>query len=226
MMADAETILVRVLAATDAAWLPIRRPEWTHPGPAGVYTAQTSFRQCGGSIVPAPGTDATRKVAERAIDRLIDAGDLTVRRRKRGRFLRLTEDAEDRIRRACGLPGLWLCFETVRRHVRQQWTPETALNDGRGWGDGCSRELAFVELLLLPALARGIAVSASDVFGRVRYRRLANVPAWPTPEDEEPVRELAELYYAERTAERERILRSAPTGLEIGFLPLPAGRLD
>ncbi len=215
-------LLVRVLAQTDAAVWPIRRAEWEHPKPAAIRAAQDAFRRHRGVIVPSPGTDAERKAAERLADSLARAGYLKARRRGRGRFLRLTDAAEDRVRQLCGLPGLWLSFETVRRYVREAWTPEINLNDGRGWGDGHSAELAFVELLMLPALTRGVAVSGSDVRGRVYYRRVQDVPSWPQPTEElEPLPELAGYYHQEAAAARERILSADVGSLEIGEIPLP-----
>ena len=218
----ARTLLVRTLAATDAVWWPIRQSEWKHPRPAAVYFARKAYRDNRGVIVAAPGTDAARKAAERQTDAMIQAGYLEARRRARGRYLRLTDEAEDRVRQLCGLPGLWLSFEAVRRHVRLDWTPETALNNGRGWGDGHNQELAFVELLMLPSLIRGVVVSTTTVRGHVFYKRIADVPDWPEPaEDIEPEIELARLYHEETKAVRERILATDIGSLEIGELPLP-----
>jgi hypothetical protein len=115
-----------------------------------------------------------------------------------------------------------LSYETVRRYVGPTWTPETALNDGRGWGDGYSQELVFVEELMLPALIRGIVVSGSTIYGHTFYRLVANVPDWPEPvEDIEPDVELARLYHEEVKAARERILATSVGSLEIGEVPLP-----
>ena len=214
-------LLVRVLAATDAAFWPIRKAEWEHPRPAAVMVARDSIRRNCGVVVPSPGTDAERKAGERLADSLVRAGCLKARRRNRGRFLRLTDEAEDRVRQLCGLPGLWLAFETVRR-VRETWTPEVIISDGHGWGDGRSRELVFVELLMLPALVRGVVLSGSDVQGHVYYRRVQGVPSWPLPTEElEPSPELAGHYHQEAAAARERILSTDVGSLEIGELPLP-----
>jgi hypothetical protein len=216
----AKMLLVRVLAAMDATWWPIRQSEWKHPQPAAIHSARKTYRANRGVIVASPGTDAARKAAERQTDVLVQAGYLQAQRRARGRYLRLTDGAEDRLRQLCGLPGLWLCYETVRRYVGSDWTPETVLNDGRGWGDGHGRELAFTEQLVLPSLVSGVAESASDVRGRVYYRRVADIPDWPPPEDIEPVYELAKLYDEETKAVRERILATDIGSLEIE-LPLP-----
>lgn len=222
---DSLRLLVRVLATLDAAFWPVRRGEWEHPRPASVYAARQSLWRYGGVLVPAPGTEAERKASERRVDALIHAGHLKARRRGRGRFLRLTEATEDRLRQRCGLPGLWLSYETVRRCVRKTWTPETDLNDGCGWGDGRSRELAFVELLLLPALARGYVESGSTICGQVYYRRTADPPAWPEPAEElleeVPDPDAAALYHQEAAAARERLLTTDVGALEIGLLPLP-----
>lgn len=219
---DSLRLLVRVLAATDAVFWPVRRAEWEHPRPAAIYAARQSFRR--GVIVSSPGTAAERKSAERLTDALIQAGLLKARRRGRGRFLRLMDAAEDRLRQRCGLPGLWLSYETVRR-IRESWTPETELNDGRGWGDGRSRELAFVELLMLPSLVRGYAESCSTIRGHVYYRRMADPPEWPEPTEElpEPSEELGALYHQEAAAARERILAADAGALEIGLLPRAMG---
>ena len=215
-------LLVRVLAQIDATFWPIRRAEWEHPKPTAIRAAQDAFQRHRGVIVPSPGTDAERKAAERLVDSLIQSGYLKALRRGRGRFLRLSATAEDRVRQLCGLPGLWLSFETVRRYVREAWTPEVVINDGRGWGDGRSQELHFVELLMLPALVRGVVVAGSDVQGHVYYRRVQDVPSWPQPAGElELLPELARYYYQEAVATRERILATDVGSLEIGELPLP-----
>jgi hypothetical protein len=221
---EAKALLVRVLAATDAIWLPLRQQEWEHSRPAAIYFARKAFRTNRGVIVAAPGADAVRKAAERQTDALVQAGYLRARQRARGRYLRLTDEAEDRLRQLCGLPGLWLSYETVRRYVGPTWTPEIALNDGRGWGDGYSQELVFVEELMLPALIRGVVESGSTIYGHTFYRLVANVPDWPElVEDIEPDVELARLYYDEVKAARERILATDASSLEIGELPLPVG---
>jgi hypothetical protein len=169
-----------------------------------------------------PGGAAERKRGERLTDHCIHAGYLTARSRVPGRCLLLPDGAEDCVRQLCGLPGLWLAFETVRRFVRDdEWVPEIALNDGRGWGDGCSRELTFVESLLLPALIRGVAESRSTIRGHVYYRRTAAVPDFPPSEEVEPVPELAKYCLDELTAVRSRILGSDPGSLGLGEIPLP-----
>jgi DNA-binding transcriptional ArsR family regulator len=216
------TLLARVMAAADAVWLPLRACEWKHPCPAAIYTAQQSYRKHPGVIVPMPGTALARKRAELAIDRLVQAGHLTARRRGRGRYLRLTDETEDRLRIRCGLPGLWLSFETARRLPAGQLTPEIEMNDGRGWGDGHENELRFVEYLMLPALARGFAKAESTIRGHVWYRQ-AELPAdWPMPgNDEPPDDNLARLYVEELCTTRKRLAEADVGHLEIGFIPLP-----
>jgi hypothetical protein len=213
-------LLGRVLAATDALFLPLRASEWRHPSSATVMSGRDAFR-CNGVSVSFPGGAAERKRAERLTDHCIHAGYLTARSRVRGRFLLLTDDAEDCVRQLCGLPGLWLAFETVRQYVRDEWTPEIALNDGRGWGDDHSSELAFVEALLLPALVRGVAESRSTIRGHVYYRRVADVPDFPPPEEVEPMSELAKLYCDELVTTRSHVLMRDVGSLELGEIPLP-----
>jgi hypothetical protein len=217
-------LLVRVMAATDAVWLPLRSYEWKHPCPAAIYTAQQSYRKHQGVIVPMPGTALARKRAELAIDRLIQAGHLTAQRRGRGRYLRLTDETEDQLRKCCGLPGLWLSFETVRRLPAGQLTPEIDLNDGRGWGDGHENELRFVEYLMLPVLIRGFAKTESTIRGHVWYGRAAEPPAdWPESvmDTWDTDSGLRRLYVEELKATRKRLAEADVGNLEIGFLPLP-----
>jgi hypothetical protein len=216
-------LLTRVLGVTDAAFLPIRSSEWQHPRPAGVYLAQLTFRRHGVAL-PQGGGVAERKAAERTLDRLLADGRLLGRRRGRGYFLRLPDKTEDELRHRIGLPGLGLSFETARR-LLTDWVPETSLNGGRGWGDGCGRELVFVESLLLPALARGFAESGSDIQGHAYYRRLTDPPPWPMLDaasfDSPPDRALSDLYGAELLAARDRLLTAPAAGREIGAIPLP-----
>jgi DNA-binding transcriptional ArsR family regulator len=172
-----------------------------------------------------PGTALARKRAELTIDRLVHAGHLEARRRGRGRYLRLTDETEDRLRIRCGLPGLWLSFETVRRLPAGQLTSEIDLNGGRGWGDGNHNELRFVEYLMLPALIRGFAKAESTIRGHVWYGRAAEPPAdWPMPDldaADEPDGNLARLYSEELCAARKRLTEADVGSLELGFIPLP-----
>lgn len=222
MTDDELRLLTRVLAATDAMFLPLRGCDWQHPRPAAVAIARAAFRDRGGVVIHSPGTPAERKRAERLIASCTEAGMLIARQRYRGQFLRLADDSEDFVRQLCGLPGLWLSFETVRRHVRDEWTPEIALNDGRGWGDGHGSELSFIESLMLPALVRGVAESRSTIRGHVCYRRVAPVPEFfADTEEVEPSPTLARFYVDELRAARSAI-STAPTGVfELGELPLP-----
>lgn len=216
-------LLVRVLATTDAAYWPIRAAEWKHPLPAAIVAARHAVRNRGGVLLTAPGTDADRKAAERLTDALIASRYLRTRRRARGRYLRLTDEVEDKLRPLCGLPALWLAFETARRLSAMKWTAEIDLNHGKGWGDNREQGLVFVEHLLLPALVRGVVESASTVHGHVYYRRVAEPPTWPSVETEEiePNAELARYYHEETKAAREKILSTDVGAMEIGAIPLP-----
>lgn len=223
---DAARLLVRVLGRQDAVWLPIRCSEWEHPRPAAIYHAQQAYRRNGGITIVIGGSSAERKSGERSIDRLLAAGYLKARQRKRGRLLWLADVAEDRVRQLCGLPGLWLSFETARR-FNQDWVRETAFNDGKGWGDGRSQELNFVEALMLPCLIRGIVHASSTIHGHVLYQRLKASPPWPVPtEDVEPDETLTRYYYEERSTERQRIVTNPETSpTELGFVPLSLAAL-
>lgn len=220
-MMEENSLLVRVLAVMDAPFLPIRRVEWTHPIPAAIYQAREVWKRNRGVAVAISGSDRERKDGQRLIDRLIERGGLSAVRRGRGRLLRLSDDAEDRVRALCGLPSRWLSYETVRRYLDSSWTPEVALNGGCGWGDGHSQGLGFLELLVLPALIHGYAESSSTFHGHVYYRRLADPPEVPPEGDAEPDPAAARLYASELMAERQQIVQRRMNPTEIGLLPLP-----
>jgi hypothetical protein len=214
-------LLVRVLAAQDAIFLPIRKSEWKAAN--AISHARQQYRICDGAAVVVGGSDRERKAGQRLGDQAVALGLVVTRHRGRTRYMRLTDKAEDRLRQQCGLPGLWLSFETLRRLPPKQWIREIDLNDGKGWGEQDAAGLRFVEWLMLPALLRGWADSGSTTRGHVYYRRLADPPEWPLGEEVEPEPELAQFYGQELLFARQRILDTSVSPLELGELPLPVG---
>ncbi len=61
--------------------------------------------------------------------------------------------------------------EAARLRPAGQWVPETAFNEGRGWGDGDhSAELKNIQRFHTPALSLRWLESQADFYGRVGYR--------------------------------------------------------
>jgi hypothetical protein len=126
--------------------------------------------------------------------KLHNSGLLVVRRRARVKYpnAKLTDRGDARARALCGLPGrpvamLFLAhavewgerFEPSRAGnwcerldpspPEVRWVPEIWFNNGRGWGDGHSKELSSVELDYLPGARLGWVRCTSSVRGNTAY---------------------------------------------------------
>lgn len=232
------SVLVGILAATDAIWLPLR--DWTAPRPANTYAARRSFAAGGVPWASAETTEAGRKRSQRCLEELVAAGLVVGRKPKRAKTLsvRLSDAADHAARRLCGLAdeegGVATLREVGGRSERRAelltdvWVPETALNDGRGWGDHHQEELATVEQMALPALVRGWLDSRADSEGRVYYAVTAR--GWklidanreaqePHSEDGSPA--ALDLYQDRIAAALARLGTAEPPRGDIGEIPLP-----
>ena len=235
------SILVQVLADTDAVWIPSRT--WNRPRPANVYFARRAFAKGGVPWESGGATEADRKAAQRALEALAESGAVQVRRPHRVKTLavRLADDAEAATRRLVGLPGMysgWLsAWEVARRSKRpgeaslmtDVWVLERELIGDRP-PDEYRREAVLVEDMMLPALVRNYVDSCSDGNGRVSYALTPAGWAWldagrEPPADDldgEPDRDAAELYYSRLRAALGRLDTAAPPDpKEIGGIPLP-----
>jgi hypothetical protein len=244
-LTDTSAIIVRILAHSDAVLLPIRQWEgrtstnrweglrWL-PGRGVPYRVNTS------------GDEAGRKSGERQLVELAGLGLLVLHRTKtKWPFTRLTDKGETRARQACGYDAEHLARLTLEavaertdrnpKTLDQLWLPETALNDGKGWGldapPADRRGLAAVETLYLPAGFRGWVIAHSDFCGRAYYcvtylgwaeldRRPDTLTDRHSPKADPDARR---LYEDERDRKLATMEADPPVNpQEIGHLPLTA----
>jgi hypothetical protein len=174
----ATEIEVRILAAQDAVWVPLR--DWGGSRPANVYRARREFDAHGIHWRSTAMTEQQSRDRSRELDGLRKRGRITCfQPRAKTLRARLSDRAEAETRALCGLPPLAAAvglMGELARHSRRKartldrlWVPEVKLNRGRGWGDDHHRELVAVEDTLLPALARGWVVSLATVQRHVYY---------------------------------------------------------
>ena len=174
-MNNQESILCRVLAETDAVWLPMR--DFGGRRPANTYFARRDYPTVGVFWRSEEASEAGRKESQRALEALCAAGLLKAYRPRRYKTLgvRLTDEGEARARALCGLPdlsaGMASLAEVARRtEVPGRWIPETALAGVDYGTPGSGKKFALVEDMALPALVRGWLESNADIQGHVWYR--------------------------------------------------------
>ena len=152
-MTDSDAILVRVLAAADAALLPIR--DWDRYIPTNRYFALREMKAFGIPFRANAASDSDRKAGERELVALQREGMLIVRRRVRVKFpgVRLTAKGDARARALCDIPNradarvfLAAVVERAAKYIDTisgRWCPEIDLNciaPGKGWGDSTKEE--------------------------------------------------------------------------------------
>ncbi len=227
-------LVVSILGATDATWLPARDPrsrQWLN-----TYASRRAFRSgLGGPWRPsAGGTERVRKRRQRDLDELEAAGLLVLSRRRESRLIgaTLTPAGEELARALCGLPG-WqesLSAEDELRRlagsefaaVEGGWISEIGLTNC-GYGDDMdSAELVLVENMLLPALVAGRVESLSDLLGHAWFRLTdAGGLDGPTnPTDVEPCGDLRDLYELELARHLDQFQAKPQTRHEIGKIPM------
>lgn len=226
---DGPEILVRILAQTDALWLPCRT--WSGDLPAVLGERRADYRRHGIAWHSGSAGSTEKKDVQRIRDRLVAEGHLVQFRRRESRTtsVRLTSDADYRIRHLVGLPGrgeAMALMAKIRRYLRDhpeaEACPEIRLTCGRGWGDDCLDYLLDVESRLLPALVRGRVESETSTQGHCHYRLTGKGPLPPEPTATPSYDSaMAELYLD--VFERSLLsLRSAKAeGRDIGLVPCP-----
>jgi hypothetical protein len=175
------------------------------------------------------------KAAERALAALVRRRLVLQRRALKTVAIRLSTEGVTEAFRLLGIgraDALAAAREVAGCGPVDSWIPETALNNGRGWGDGHHAELKTVWNRLAPATALGWLESHTDTQGHVGYRvtksGLAEI-ARPTSEadqTDEPAPEALdhfEVAYGRWIAWFNG-LDAAAVGArgDIGAIPLPA----
>jgi hypothetical protein len=230
---DSAGFLVQLLAKQDALFVALRDPRASYW--AAVWAARWGFQR-EGMPYESGGRDAAEwKRLQRVKDALAERGFLSqIRRGRRTAAVQLTDAGDDTARMLSAMPLSKLAFlerlSRLARHAQTSidgWIPEVLLNEGRGWGDGHSKELALVIDEALPALARGWAESNCNLHGNVYYRltdsgrAIAAEPSKAThAADVLPFANGVELYF-ERTKAELSTLHAGPfVTREIGAIPL------
>lgn len=240
-----DEIPVRILAATDAALLPVR--DWTTHANANRHIALERLPV--GVEIRVGGFDKNRKSGERMLNELHESGVLRITRSGRGKwpFARLSREADDQTRANAGLPVMADSLKLLARIAELdsiyppsaknlRWLPEIDLTDGRGWGETATpddtKDLAFNELIACPAASAGYVRMHSSVSGHVcfsitpegRAELAAPSPKPPTDLSEHPDwDELNRLYFNERAAKLREMQKVRPERAgEIGECPLVA----
>jgi hypothetical protein len=236
----ATEILVRRLAQSDAAWLPLRRPDWRNAG----------------AILRARGPDATlpplyqgvadgaeRMRYSRAHGSLVSKGLLTADKPAVAQFTALgvrvaraltwraqvaeLREALDRIAERAAAGD---CLHNPTGATPGDYVPEPLIA-GVPWGVVNAYPFRLLSVVLLPALRAGLCTSISTQHGQAFYA----LPRGPVTDEQlaEVVDatladtfddDAAEVWTAQLTASRGQIFDADAAG-ELGFIPAHAGTL-
>jgi hypothetical protein len=236
MTNEQRTLLVGILSATDALWLPVRHLQtnaWQN-----VAEGRRAYRAGSGTgWRPLAGaTETLRKQRQRALDTMSAAGLVELARKREARLVggSLTARGEAMARTLCGLPG-WqasLASEDELRRLADSkfaaveggWISERGLAGSGYGGDMDSAAFVLAENMLLPSLVSGRVVSLSDPTGRVWYRLADAGPPPDVPEpDVEPCDALRDLYDEDLQRHLHDFSTAKPRNpMEIGPCPLSA----
>ena len=167
-MTDDDRILIEILAATDAVFLPSRKPDMTRH--RVICERRRGFRDNG--VVWASGG---QRAMQRQVEALISAELIqSCGAGGRTRRVRLTDQGDDRARAVARLPCAWESLAAVnqliahRKKTGEFWIRETVLA-GVEYGRDNWRELLEVNCLMLPAVVRGWAESNCSTYGLAFY---------------------------------------------------------
>lgn len=230
--------LIDILAAQDALWTPCR----DMAGWQTVYERRRLYGSCG-VLWRSGGDEANRQAARRQLGDLTDAGLVAVHRPKGDKVLgaSLTLAGEQQARGLAGLPGFADALRTVAELADLTDHPDSTaggafvpepllIDEPTDWRtanrDDVQGLLLATEEMLLPALARGWAVSLATMRRQVWYA-VGNVEpdadaiaALPDP----PARdtETRRRYYDQLKAALARWPSIPPTRPgELGAIPMP-----
>lgn len=240
-----DQILLALLAATDAVFIPDRDP-LARQRHAVIHERRKMFRHGGvpwASERVLPGLDDTgRKQVQRLLDELALAGLVLTFQPKGAKTLgaRLSDAGDARARALAGLPALCDAVAVLGQlgdlertdatcaFLGRTWLPETALAGVR-WGDNARRhKFVEVEEKLLPALVQGWVESNCSVqrhcwyalvpAGREQLGKPVTAASGLPPTSDQARRE----YYYRVQAEFHALAAAKPAcEREIGEIPMP-----
>ena len=128
-------MLIEILGKTDGLWLPFRQRHWQkRHAPAAFYEARGTFLSAGLPWRSGGATGAERIAAMRELDALGEAGKVRVTHTP-GRtfpFVKLADEADDELRRQCGLADFAESLKLLDELFRRQrgggpWIPESEI---------------------------------------------------------------------------------------------------
>jgi hypothetical protein len=189
-MNEKDTIILSILASTDALWSPCRKPAWGGPGVV-IWERRQLYRDGGGvpwnsrklGAKDAATFEAERKaiyktIAEARVAELVETSNPTGLRTV---TVKLTEAGDDHARKLTGQTTRAEAMTTLDRihafrtdpagvdNAGLAWMPETSLA-GVEWGGADSIEpLSLVQFAMLPLLVSGLAESVCSIQGHCWY---------------------------------------------------------
>jgi hypothetical protein len=236
-MTSQQELLVRILACSDAIFLPMRRVDWDSTSPSIFWEYRTRFPTFGIPWSTGEGNETERKARQRTLKNLSTDGLLDIFSQRRRVGVCLTEQGDIYTRGLIGLPhgdyahGL-LCRIIAMEAVADGLGPmvsELMLAGIANYTGDYELRLSVLEDEILPCLVRNWVESRSDRYGRTYYsatslgRTIAKQPT-PIMPDNLPAfnKEAWDLYFSERRSFREKLRSQKPDRTsEIGFCPLP-----
>jgi hypothetical protein len=235
-----DRILLSLLAATDAVFIPDRDPLRRNRH-ALLWERRKYFDQRGipwaSKLVDAGNSESGRKQAQRGIEQLTRARMVEVFRPNHSKTqgIRLTSSGDQYTRALAGLPTLLSSLsllpklrelsdsDAARPFLGRTWVPETALTGVR-WGDNDQRhKYVDLEEQLLPALVRGWVVSNCSIRGHCWYSLVEGAPPMAVPAKyPEKTDEARAEYYRRIHEEISALMVATPENdREIGQIPMP-----
>lgn len=235
-MNDHADILLAILGELDATFWPVRK--WSGCRHANAWQAQRDYMSRGVAFRPTDKSEAGRKAAQRGLEQLASDGMVTVTKGdKKQPFVRLSDDAEMRMRKLVGMATIeesYIACLDLAKHAKpdpllmtEKWVCERTML-GTPVGVVKIRELNVVTSRLLPAMVRGFVEVGSDTMGRAYFALTPAGWVWikveglgfaevPGERDDEA----RAIYMDAFDSAFERMDAAKVVESELGFIPLP-----
>lgn len=232
-------ILIRILAETDAIWLPQRK--WEGNIATNYYELRGDFRTAGIALPSGETDEAGRQRFSRAIRAMGQARRIIVHRARGEKVpsVRLTDATEFALRRQVGLLSIsdtWQAMQEIAALSKPEkeqrvWQDRHVFEDLIAGTDKYDR--MALEEALLPGLIRGYVVANSDIDGRVNYSLTTAGRKWhagkPPPAEGLPPEDetLHPIYTRALIAAQAAILGRQPREpQDVGNVPAPRSPVD